>query len=279
LLARIHRFLINCYLWHTVLNCAFASFLVGMSAVVLVPRRFDPQRRIPHRVGTFFWGTLVWALTPYWKLEVEGEERLREGGPYLLCANHQSLLDVLVVMALGSDFKWVSGLRFFKIPLFSSYMRATGYISADLANPFAGAAVLDECGQWLESGVSVGIFPEGTRSRDGRLGSFKPGAFRVALTHGVRVLPLVIDGSREALPRGSWTWLGESPYKSIRIKVLEPIDPAELANIEAVSLAKSCQAAVADTLAQWRDAEIEEQVWVRARAADGAVETRARADA
>ena len=158
-------------------------------------------------------------------------------------------------------------------------MLATGYISADLANPFAGAAVLDECGQWLESGVSVGIFPEGTRSRDGRLGSFKPGAFRVALTHGVRVLPLVIDGSREALPRGSWTWLGESPYKSIRIKVLEPIDPAELANIEAVSLAKSCQAAVADTLAQWRDAEIEEQVWVRARAADGAVETRARADA
>lgn len=261
------------------LNCAFASFLVGMSAVVLVPRRFDPQRRIPHRVGTFFWGTLVWALTPYWKLEIEGEERLREGGPYLLCANHQSLLDVLVVMALGSDFKWVSGLRFFKIPLFSAYMRATGYIAADLANPFAGAAVLDECGQWLDSGVSVGIFPEGTRSRDGRLGSFKPGAFRVALAHGVKVLPLVIDGSREALPRGSWTWLGDSPYKSIRLKVLEPIDPAKLADVEATSLAKACQGAVAGTLAQWRDEEIEQQIWVRAPAAGGVVETRARTDA
>lgn len=279
MLARTHRFLINCYLWHTVLNCAFASFLVGMSAVALVPRRFDPQRRIPHRVGTFFWGTLVWALTPYWKLEIEGEERLREGGPYLLCANHQSLIDVLVVMALGSDFKWVSGLRFFKIPLFSSYMRATGYIAADLANPFSGSTVLDECGKWLDSGVSVGIFPEGTRSLDGRLGSFKPGAFRVALAHGVRVLPLVIDGSREALPRGSWTWLGDSPYKSIRIKVLEPIDPAELAGAEASILAKACQDAVAGTLAQWREQEVGQQILARASAAGGAGETRARADA
>ncbi len=274
---RIHRFLINCYVWHTVLNCAFASFLIGMTAVALVPRRFDPQRRIPHRVGTFFWGTLVWALNPYWKLEVEGEERLLEGGPYLLCANHQSLLDVLVVMALGGDFKWVSGLRFFKIPLFSSYMRATGYVAADLANPFSGAAILDECGQWLDSGISVGIFPEGTRSQDGRLGSFKPGAFRVALEHGVRVLPLVIEGSREALPRGSWTWLGASPYKSFRIKVLEPIDPAELGDVSAADLSKVCNDAVARTLGEWRGEEA--ATGARALVAEPAVEKRARAGA
>ena len=252
MLARVHRFLINCYLWHTVLNCAFASFLVGMSAIALVPARFDPQRRIPHRIGTFFWGTLVWALNPYWKLEIEGAERLRSGGPYLLCANHQSLLDVLVVMALGGDFKWVSGLRFFKIPLFSAYMRATGYIAADLANPFSASTILDECGHWFDNGVSVGIFPEGTRSLDGQLGTFKSGAIRIALEHGVPVLPLVIDGSREALPKGSWTWMGASPYKSIRVKVLEPIDPARLGQAGAIGLSKACHDAVATTLAQWR---------------------------
>jgi len=248
----IHRFLITCYLWHVVLNCAFASFLLGMAAVLLVPRRLDPDRRIPHRVGTFFWGRLVWALNPYWKLEIEGAERLREGGPYLLCANHQSLLDVLVVMALGSDFKWVSGLRFFKIPLFSRYMRATGYIAADLANPFGGGAVLEECGRWLDSGVSVGMFPEGTRSPNGRVGSFKPGAFRVALDRKVKVLPLVIDGSRDALPRGSWTWLGDSPYKAFRVKVLEPISAEQLAEPSAAALSAACRDAVAETLEAWR---------------------------
>ncbi len=251
--ARINRFLINCYSWHVVLNCAFASFVVGMSAVLLIPRRLDPDRRIPHRVGTFFWGRLVWALNPYWKLEIEGEERLRQGGPYLICANHQSLLDVLVVMALGSDFKWVSGLRFFKIPMFAAYMRATGYIAADLSNPFTGGSILDECGQWLDRGVSVGMFPEGTRSCDGAVGNFKAGAFRVALDRRVDVLPLVIEGSRAALPRGSWTWLGPSPYKTVRVKVLEPVSCADLADPSAASLGAACREAVARSLEQWRE--------------------------
>jgi len=268
--ARIHRFLINCYSWHVVLNCAFASFVVGMSSVLLIPRRFDPDRRIPHRVGTFFWGRLVWALNPYWKLEIEGAERLRQGGPYLICANHQSLLDVLVVMALGSDFKWVSGLRFFKIPMFAAYMRVTGYIAADLSNPFTGGAILEECGEWLDRGVSVGMFPEGTRSRDGSIGTFKVGAFRVAMDRRVDVLPLAIDGSREALPRGSWSWLGSSPYNTVRISVLEPVSCDDLADPSAASLSAACREAVARKLAQWREAPVSAVAPVRAGAVVGA---------
>ena len=185
------------------LNCAFASFVFGMPTL-LVPKRFDPARSLPHRVGVFWWGVMVWALNPFWRLEVEGAERLDEGGPYLVCSNHQSMMDVLVLMGLRSNFKWVSGVRFFKIPMLAVYMRLAGYIAADLKNPFSARGILDECGAWIDQGVSVGLFPEGTRSATGKLGSFKAGAFRVAVEKDVPVLPVVIDGTAEILPKGTW---------------------------------------------------------------------------
>jgi 1-acyl-sn-glycerol-3-phosphate acyltransferase len=252
LLQRIKRALITVFCWHVVLNCAFASFVVGMPLAVLVPRSLDPDRRLPHRVGTFFWGWLVWMLNPFWRIEVEGAERLDEGGPYLICTNHQSLLDVLALMALGGDFKWVSGLRFFKIPMFADYMRATGYIAADLKNPFGAKAVLEECGRWLERGVSIGLFPEGTRSKDGELGSFKPGAFRVAIERDLPVLPVVIDGTRDILPRGSWSYTGDSPYKVVRVKVLPPVHLDTLETRSPVALSRASRAVMAEGLDELR---------------------------
>lgn len=252
MLARVQRFLITTFSWHVVLNCAFASFVVGMPLILLVPRRLDPDRRLPHRVGTFFWGRLVWALNPFWKLEIEGLERLQKGGPYLICSNHQSLLDVLVIMALGSDFKWVSGLRFFKIPMFAHYMKATGYIGADLKNPFSAGAILEECGAWIDRGVSVGMFPEGTRSRSGEVGGFKAGAFRVAVDRDVPVLPVAIDGSRDALPPGSWSWRGPSPFKRIRVRLLRPIHLSSLDQPSATELSRACRSSIQACLADWR---------------------------
>jgi 1-acyl-sn-glycerol-3-phosphate acyltransferase len=250
---RIQRALVWAYCWHVVLNCAFSSFVVGMPLALLIPRRLDPQRRIPHRVGTFFWGWLVWRLIPFWRLEVEGSERLRQGPePRLVCTNHQSLLDVLVLMSLGGDFKWVSGLRFFKIPMLSWYMRVTGYVPADLANPFSAGSVLDECGHWIERGISVGMFPEGTRSVDGRLGSFKPGGFRVAVERRVPVYPVAIDGTREILPKGGSSYLGESPFKTVRVRVLPPISVDDLQERSPAALSRACRERVERALAELR---------------------------
>ena len=250
--ARIQRFIVTVYVWHVVLNCAFASFVFGMPLALLVPRRLDPGRRLPHRVGLFWWGRMVWALNPFVKLEVEGRERLLEGGPYLICSNHQSLLDVLVVMALGSDFKWVSGLRFFKIPMLAVYMRLTGYIAADLKNPFSAGSILGECGEWLGRGVSVGLFPEGTRSADGNLGNFKAGAFRVAVQKGVPVLPVAIEGSRFLLPKGGWTFAEPTPFRTIRVKVLEPVRLEELSEQTPLALSRATRDAIGRTLSIWR---------------------------
>jgi 1-acyl-sn-glycerol-3-phosphate acyltransferase len=250
--SRIQRVAATVFIWHVVLNCAFASFVMGMPLALLVPRRLDPQRELPHRVGVFWWGRMVWLLNPFIKLEIEGAERLREDGPYLICSNHQSLLDVLVIMALEGDFKWVSGLRFFKIPLFSWYMRVTGYMAVDLRNPFGAGAILAECGEWIGRGVSVGLFPEGTRSEDGEVGPFKAGAFRVAVDKQVPVLPIAIDGTRQILPKGSWTYLGDTPFTTIRVRVLDPIHLSDLSEPSPVALSRACREAVAAQLEEWR---------------------------
>ncbi len=253
--ARIQRVLATAFCWHVVMNMAFSSFVFGMPTILFVPRRFDPDRRLPHRIGTFFWGWLVWRLVPFWRLEVRGLEHL-SGGPKVLCTNHQSLLDVLATMALGRDFKWVSGVRFFKIPLLAMYMRATGYIAADLKNPFAAAGILDECGRWLDSGVSVGLFPEGTRSRDGRMASFKAGAFQVAVDRHVPVVPIVIEGTRDILPKGSWTFLGASPFKTVQVEVLKPIEIDDLPEPSAEALSRAARGAIARRLAAIRSTSL-----------------------
>jgi 1-acyl-sn-glycerol-3-phosphate acyltransferase len=249
-LTRFRRAVLTIVAWHVVLNCAFASFVFGMPTL-LVPRRFDPRRRLPHRVGTFWWGAAVWALCPFWRVEIEGAERLRDGGPYLVCSNHQSMMDVLALMALRGDFKWVSGVRFFKIPMLATYMRATGYIAADLANPFSAKAVLEECGRCLASGESVGLFPEGTRSATGRLGNFKPGAFRVAVEHDVPVLPVAIDGTREILPKGGWMFAG-SPFRTVRVKVLPPVRATDVGAESAHALGEAVRGRIGDQLLAWR---------------------------
>lgn len=251
-IARIQRLLVTIFLWHVVLNCAFASFVCGMPLALLVPRRLDPGRRLPHRVGTFWWGRMVWALNPFVRLEVHGREKLLSGGPYLICSNHQSLLDVLVVMALGGDFKWVSGLRFFKIPMLSLYMRSSGYIAADLKNPFSAGSILEECGTWLKRGVSVGLFPEGTRSSDGNLGPFKAGAFRVATEAGVPVLPVAIEGSRFLLPKHGWTYMEPTPFRTIRVGVLDPVRLEDLSEPTPAGMSRAVREAIGRTLALWR---------------------------
>ncbi|GEM_PF-629747 len=251
-MSRVRRLLVTVYIWHVVLNCAFASFVFGMPAALLIPRWLDPQRQIPHRIGTFFWGWMVWALNPFWRLEIEGIERLREGGPYLICSNHQSMLDVLVLMALRGDFKWVSGVRFFKVPMLAAYMRITGYIAADLKNPFSAAGILEACGEWLRKNVSVGMFPEGTRSPDGRLGPFKAGAFRVAVEESVPVLPVAIDGTHPLLPKGNWTYTGDTPFAVVRVRVCEPIPLDALPEATPSALSAACREAIGECLTEWR---------------------------
>ncbi len=136
---------------------------------------------------------------------VTGREHLQNGKHYIVIANHQSLLDILAVCAaLPINFKFLAKRELFQIPLMGWGMASAGYIPVDRASHKSGREAVQKIARVLNMGVSVLLFPEGTRSPDGKIQAFKMGAFKLARDNKVEILPVVVDGTGQALPKKSW---------------------------------------------------------------------------
>jgi len=169
-------------------------------------------------------GRVLIRVSPLWKLTVDGRENCVPGTNYVMISNHQSLLDIPVVKALKLDFKWVSKVENFRVPILGQSMQMAGYISLARGNKESVMRMMEKSGDVLERGESLFIFPEGTRSPDGEIHRFKSGAFRLALDKNVPVLPVLIDGTGGVLPRKGIIF--SSGYR-LSMRVLKPIFPAE----------------------------------------------------
>ena len=231
-----------------VFSTLFWAFLVASSfalyplAVLLwaATRPFDPRLRALH-VFTCFWASLYTWANPAWPVEIEGRARIRREEAYVMVANHQSLLDILVLFRLFVHFKWVSKIENFRIPLIGWNMRLNRYIALRRGDRSSVVQMLGRCRETLAAGSSVMIFPEGTRSPDGRLRAFKPGAFVLAKTTGRPVLPIVVDGTASALPKRGFLLQGRH---RIRVRVLEEIPAASFEAESAEELALRVQALI-----------------------------------
>ena len=127
--------------------------------------------------------------------------------PYVFMSNHRSQFDILaVVVALHEiQLRWVAKVELTRVPVFGWALKHTGHIIIDRSNRVQAVASLRAARAKMESGVSVVIFPEGTRSPpDQALLPFKKGGFMLALETSFPIVPLAIRGSRRILPRGSW---------------------------------------------------------------------------
>lgn len=182
----------------------------------------DPNRQWAHNVA-IFWGTAIFGANPYWKMRLSGKEKIRRGQPYILIANHSSMTDILCVYHLGMQFKWIAKAELFRVPFFGWDMSLIQYIRLERGKHGSIRETYDQAKSWLQRGMSVLIFPEGTRSRDGSLGEFKNGAFKMAIELGKPILPVVISGTQAALAKGKVTL---SEKVSIQMRVLDPVDPA-----------------------------------------------------
>jgi 1-acyl-sn-glycerol-3-phosphate acyltransferase len=205
----------------------FWAFLVT-SSIVLFPvalaiwaatRPFDPRRRLLH-LFTCFWASLYTWLTPVWRVHVEGREKIRPEATYVMVANHQSLLDILVLFRLFVHFKWVSKIENFRVPCIGWNMTLNGYIPLRRGDRQSIGEMMSACSRALDDGNSIMMFPEGTRSADGRLKAFKHGAFTLAQASGCPILPIVIEGTAHALPKRGFVLRGRFP---IAIRVLDEI--------------------------------------------------------
>src|SRR5438552_3244347 len=209
------------------LSLVFWVFLV-VSSIVLFPvalviwaltAPFDRRRALLHRF-TCFWASLYTWLSPAWRVRVEGRERIRPDAAYVMVANHQSLLDILVLFRLFVHFKWVSKIENFRVPFIGWNMSLNRYIKLRRGSRESVTQMMEECERTLARGSSVMMFPEGTRSPDGRLQRFKPGAFSLAQQTHVPILPIVVEGTAEALPKRGFVLQGRH---EIRVRVLDEI--------------------------------------------------------
>ncbi len=136
------------------------------------------------------------------KVKLKGLDRIDPDGPYIFMANHQSNFDIPVLLGcLPVQFRWLAKAELFKIPIFGPSMKGAGYISIDRSNRRAAFESLAKAAETIRSGTSVMIFPEGTRSSDGRLQPFKKGGFVLAVDARVPVVPVIIKGTYHIMPR------------------------------------------------------------------------------
>ncbi len=136
------------------------------------------------------------------KVVVKGNSNIDLTGPNIYLSNHQSNIDVIILLAhLPIQFRWLAKKELFTIPIFGSVLRNAGYISVDRSNPRSAYQSLKKAAKIIKSGVSVTIFPEGTRSNDGSIKPFLNGGFILAIDSGVPVVPLVISGTHNIMPK------------------------------------------------------------------------------
>jgi 1-acyl-sn-glycerol-3-phosphate acyltransferase len=159
------------------------------------------------------------------KVTVARLERLDLGRPYVFMPNHTSFLDILLVLAsIPHNFRFLVKEEFFSIPLLGLTVRSSGQIPLDRKNPRKGLRSIRQGADLIKKGVSIVVFPEGTRSRDGKVGEFKTTLFVLPIRMETPVVPVLIEGAFEALPRDS-VFLKRCP---IKITFLDPISPALL---------------------------------------------------
>jgi 1-acyl-sn-glycerol-3-phosphate acyltransferase len=144
-----------------------------------------------------------------------------------MVANHQSLVDILVLFRLFVHFKWVSKVENFRLPFIGWNMTLNRYIELKRGDRASVVRMLRACRETLAQGSSIMMFPEGTRSPDGRLRAFKPGAFELAKDSGQPILPIVVEGTASALPKRGVVLRRRSP---IRITVLDELPHASFAD-------------------------------------------------
>jgi 1-acyl-sn-glycerol-3-phosphate acyltransferase len=202
--------------------------VIGALVIRLVTLPFDPNLRLLQQYSCLWASLYLWA-NPFWSLKKNIPALPNPKKAYVIVANHQSMADILVLFNTFLHFKWVAKQSTFSVPLLGWNMRLNGYIPIQRGDSQSREKCIDLCKEWLQKGSSVLFFPEGTRSKDGNLLPFKPGAFKLALETGTDILPLVIKGSTHAIPKHSILLHRKSRMK---VELLPPISVARFQGMD-----------------------------------------------
>ncbi len=211
---------------YTVIQLTFFFILSVLAWVLLWP--FDKPRRVIHELSRCIC-MCFWYVPLTWKRKIEGLENIDKSKSYVIAINHNSMADILALYFLPLNFRWVSKREVFRIPYIGQLLTIHGDIAIDRKDGANAMRKVTELGKmWIGRGVSIAMFPEGTRSKSGEIGRFKQGAFALAKEAGVEILPVVMHGTRDVLKKNyllNWR-------NVLTVSVLPPISAEQVASME-----------------------------------------------
>jgi 1-acyl-sn-glycerol-3-phosphate acyltransferase len=228
---------------------ASAGLILLWTPLLFVVWLFD---RDPRRLRTGRWfrrlGRMLAKLNP-WRIRISGLENLQADRVYVIVSNHQSLADIPVISHLRIDTKWLTKAELFRLPFMGWMLRMAGDIPVERSDRRKSARALMQCARCLREGCSVVFFPEGSRSRDGQVQPFSEGPFILAIREQVPILPLVVEGSGNALPKNSWLF---GPTQDVRLQVLNPVSAAGWEPGQSAALRDAVRQSIVDELCRLR---------------------------
>lgn len=233
---------------------ALSSVLFYMMAVLIwfCTVWFD-RRLVALHFFTSFWASVYLWVMPAWSVSIKGRKKVKKGRIYMVVSNHQSQLDILVAFRLFFPFKWVSKAEVFKLPFIGWNMVLNRYIQLKRGNKESVEQMMIDCEKTLSNGSSIYFFPEGTRSYTGIVKEFKTGAFILAHKMKIPILPIVINGSKNALPKHSLNFHGKH---RIRIEVLDELPYESFAQLSVERTARKVRKIIIQHVNEHREAPL-----------------------
>ncbi len=206
------------------------TVILGTVAIIL--SIFDSSGNAPHLVARL-WGKIQLKTTGT-KVGIEGLDKIDPKQSYILVSNHQSNFDIFALLGyLPIQFRWTAKASLFRIPFLGWAMSRIGYIPIERESPKKAYKSMLQAAEKVQKGVSVIIFPEGTRSPDGQLQPFKKGVFIIALKSQAPILPITIKGTNKIMRKGDWrTYPG-----NVRIIIDQSLETKQISATEEEVLA------------------------------------------
>lgn len=237
--------LLSALIWVFTAVLTFLLYLVMLFfAIILYP--FDKQRKIAH-AQCYWWSDILIRANLGWNVKVSGLENIDKKRTYVIVANHMSLADIIILYQIKSQFKWVAKESLFRVPVLGWCMSLAKHIKLERGDFSSIKKVYRKAAQWLRQDMSVLFFPEGTRSETGEMGEFQNGAFKLAIREKRPLLPILITGTRDAIPKGGRQF---SAKMSCTLRVLPAVETSSLGPGDFDLLKDDVRAKLAAGLAQ-----------------------------
>jgi len=230
------------YLYLVIIFGATPFLFLIASTIKLLTFAFDKKGKLNHYFFTL-WAMFHLKLLPKCQgVKIIGRENYEIDGKYVLVANHQSQLDILLGFYILIPFRWVSKADVFKVPFIGWAMYLNKYIPLKRGTLNSVKDMIKRCSKSLSEGHSVFLFPEGTRSKNGQVGKFMTGAFTIAKDNKTTILPVVIRNTASLLPSG--TLIMEKPVL-LELEILKPIPFSSFEDKTVKEISEEVQALIA----------------------------------